>query len=582
MSWFNRPTAPQVGWGYFRDAFLNADPMQIQQGGLGDFDAYSRWEARQIRYDIFWSMWQGSFYRDQAHFWAPAVKHAFGVYKHTRSIFNPVRRLMEFHVCHLMGGHLDPKAGDGEASRTAVPILTEHESIREPIARLWKTSKFAALKSVWTRQGSCLGDAALIVDDDPDRRQVKFRVIHPGHLKWVDKDSAGNVLSYTLEKMRYDPRGPGVKDLNPTVDPRGTRSMVKYNEEAYVDKGRVIFKTFMNGDLFNWRGVTEDGAELPDTWEVPYPFIPLALVQHVDVGLPWGVAEPHGLSKFLEIDDVASGLNDQIRKRIRAPKLLAGVAAPKGSLFGQRKAERDNPRTDGMPRDSQDWDGDERQQSQFLYGPIGAAVHDLTNDLDTPGVSGQIKAIMEELERDYPELQMDVWSTGDPSGRALRVARQRCENKIQERRTNYDAALVMAHKFAMAIGSIQGYEGYQGLPTDPFEDGELDHEIGHRPVFSPDPLDDIEEGSAFWAMAGAAVKAGMPLDVLLKREGWGDDEVAEVMESKSKAAAEALAAMQAASKTMVHPGAPVSQNGNGKPNPPQPQSDLPENPNLTR
>ena len=190
MSWFFRGNAPQVGWGYFRDAFLNADPMQMQQGGLGDFDAFSRWEGRQIRYDVYWSMWQANFFRDQCHFWSPAVKHAFGVYKHSCGILNPGRRLVEFGVSgHILGGHLDPKAGDGESSRSAIPILTETEALRKPLAKLWRDSRLQQLKSVWTRYGTCLGDAPLIVDDDPERRRVKLRVIHPGHLKWVDRDS---------------------------------------------------------------------------------------------------------------------------------------------------------------------------------------------------------------------------------------------------------------------------------------------------------------------------------------------------------------------------------------------------------
>jgi hypothetical protein len=576
MSWFNGNRKQQVGWGYFRDAFLNADPQQMAQGGLGDFDAYSRWEARQIRYDIYWSMWQSNFFRDQCHFWSPAVKHAFGVYKHTRSIFNPVNRLVEFAVCHIVGGHLDTAAGDGESARSAIPILTEHEPLRKPLAKLWRDSRWQQQKSVWTRYGACLGDAPLIVDDDPERRRVKLRVIHPGHLKWVDRDSAGNVRSYILESWRYDPQsGPAVKDLNPTVDPRGTKVICRYNEEAFVDKGAVTFRTYKNGALYNWRGATEDGAELPAEWAVPYPFVPLVLPPHIDVGLPWGVAEPHGLlSKALEIDDAASGHHDGIRKRIRAPKLLAGIKAPGGPPFDTRGGR--DAGEGGVGPDRQDWDAEERQQIPFLYGPKECGVHDLSNDLDTPGINATIAALMAEIERDCPELQMDVFATGDPSGRALRVARQRTENKIQERRSNYDAALVMSHKFAMAIGSIQGYPGYEGLPTDPFEDGVLDHEIGHRPVFSPDPLDDIEEGSAFWAMAGAAVKAGMPLEVFLEREGWSDDEIQAVADSKAATAAEALERAKATAATTVQmPGQPPQPPAPGGPpqqqQPPEPK-----------
>jgi hypothetical protein len=549
VSFFNRYRG--AGWGSFRDAYLNADPMQQQQGGLGDFDAFSRWEARQCRYDIFWAMWQSNAFRELAHFWAAAFKHQLGLYKHTRNIFNPVHRCVEFHVAHLLGGTLDRAAGDGVRARTAVPIETENERIRPAIAKLWRDGKFAAAKSVWTRYGACMGDAPLIVDDDPERQRVTLRVIHPGHLKWVDWDSAGNVRSYIIERWRYDPQAPPVKDLNPTVDPRGTKTMVKYNEEAFVDKGQVTYRTWKNGALYNWRGFTADGAELPAEWTVPYDFIPLVLAQHQDIGLPWGVAEPHAmLSKSVEADDQASGLGDQIRKRIRAPKLLSGMRAPTGPPFDTR--ENCKPT----------WSETDRQETPFLYGPEGTQVHDLTNDLDVPGVSSHIKSIVEELERDYPELQMDIWATGDPSGRALRVARQRTEHKIQERRVGYDSGLVQAQKYALAIGSLRGYPGYEGFTGDPREDGDLDHDIAHRPVFAPDPLDDTEEASAFWLMVGNAVKAGMPLEIVLEREGWDMEDIQKVVQVKEAKAAKATATQRTNTTTAEMPASPGDQAAN--------------------
>jgi hypothetical protein len=542
----------RTGWGAFRDAWVNADPQQQQQGGLGEFDAYSRWEARQTRYDLYWAMWQSNAFRDLAHYWSPSLKHAFGLYRHTRNIFNPVNRLVEFHVAHLMGGRLDRAAGDGEKERSALPILTENDAIRPAIAKLWRDGKWQEEKSVWTRFGACLGDAALAVDDDPDRKRVTLRVIHPGHLKWVDFDSAGNVLSYIIEQWRYDPRGVPIRNLNPTVDPRSTRTMVRYNEEAFVDPGtgRVVYRTYLDGGLFNWRGATVDGAELPAEWHAPYRFIPLVLAKHQSIGLPWGVAEPHSLiSKALEVDDMASGLGDQIRKRIRAPKLLAGMigpgmgaaaaAAPTGAgggpPFGRapQGPGSSGSGTFGGVAGEPLWSQRGREEMPFLYGPADAKVFDLTNDLDVPGVTGLIQAIVEEIERDFPELQMDVWASGDVSGRALRVARQRTEVKVQERRSGYDAALVMAQKMAMAIGGMRGCPGYEGLDFDPREPGPLDHAIGHRPVFSPDPMDDVEEGQAFWTMVGAAVSAGMPLELVLKREGWGAVDVAELVDARA-------------------------------------------------
>lgn len=513
-----------AGLSAFREAYLNADPLQQQTGSLTEFDAFSRWNARVARYDLFWSLRQNNAFRDLTHTWSPALKRAFGLYQHTRNIFNPVNRVVEFSVAHIMGGRLDCKAGDGESGeKSALPICmqTENPAVRTAIATLWRHSRWQAKKSLWTRYGACLGDHALMIDDDPQRMRPTLRVIHPGHVKWVERDTADRVLSYILEESRYDPRSPKVGELNPTTDPRSTQVTVKYNEEAYIQGGKCVFKTFLNGAPYNWRGQTADGAELPAEWDVPYSFVPMVCQPHLDIGLPWGEAEIHSLlSKAFEVDDVASGLGDQIRKRIRAPKLLSGMTAPRKT----KEAAAD-------PRMLQVGDGygnqADRSQQPFIFGPADARVHDMTNDLDVPGVTTHYQNIISEMERDYPELQMDLWATGDPSGRALRVARQRTENKIQERRTGYDAALVLAHKMALTIGAIRDYPGYLGLDVgpDPYDEGPLDHEIGHRPVFAPDPLDDIEEGSAFWDMAGKAVNAGMPLEVFLEREGWPQEDI---------------------------------------------------------
>jgi hypothetical protein len=66
------------------------------------------------------------------------------------------------------------------------------------------------------------------------------------------------------------------------------------------------------------------------------------------------------------------------------------------------------------------------------------------------------------------------------------------------RRAGYDSALMRAHQMAVAIGGMRGYVGYQGFSLDSYRAGALEHSIGDRPVFAIDPLDRIEEDTAFW------------------------------------------------------------------------------------
>jgi hypothetical protein len=165
--------------------------------------------------------------------------------------------------------------------------------------------------------------------------------------------------------------------------------------------------------------------------------------------------------------------------------------------------------------------------------------------LDVEAVGLHVDRLRDEMKEDYPELRyFEMNKGGDTSGRAYRVARQATENKIQERRAGYDASLERAQRIALTIGSIRGYDGYAGLGAETPDDKSVDHSIGHRPVFSPDPLDDIEEGTAFWQMAGAAVAAGMPLEVFLEREGWPTADIAKMTAGKAAADGAALASIQ--------------------------------------
>ena len=313
---------------------------------------------------------------------------------------------------------------------------------------------------------------------------------------------------------------------------------MRYSEKAVLENnGRCVITTYKNGTPYNWRGRTQRRPRLAGRdKETPYSFIPMVLARHMSIGLNYGGAEPHALiTQALEVDDMAlSDGRSGTKKRVQAPKLLSGMKALKGPLIGTKDQSNEEALQLSWQNDlNHYWSEQGRQMMPFLYGPESAKPHDLTNDLDLPGITGHIAAINAQIELNYPEINMNEISKGDPSGRALRVARQRVESKIQERRDGYDEPLVMAQKMAIAIGAMRGYPGYEGLEGDPFEDGPLDHEIKHRPVFHPDPMDDIEEGTAFWNQANTATQAGCPLVAFLRLEGWDEADIDLIAKAKA-------------------------------------------------
>lgn len=476
----------------FREAWMSVDAQAESD--------YGAWPARQLRYSILWSLFENTAYRN-VHTWSAQLKATYGLYRAIRNIYNPANRLGIFWQAYLMGGVLDPDAGDGMSTPSAIPIVTEDERHREAIAQVWAWSNWAARKDILSLWGAVLGDVVLQVVDAPDRGRVWLQLVHPGSLKELTTDAFGNIKGYIIEEYR--------------TDPDNSDRQAKYREvaERKENSDDIQYTTYRDDAIYPWTG---DAA----TWSEPYGFVPMVLVKHNDVGLQWGWSEMQPvLSKAREIDDQASKLSDQVRKLVDAPWLFTGVSKPSATPKTTHTAA-----TDDAP---EPW----REEIPIIYGPTGATATPLVAPLDITAALNHINGILAELERDLPELQHDIWAGGNTSGRALRLARQRVTDKVLMRRTNYDDGMKRALQMAMSIGGMRGYEAFSGFGLESYQDGDLEFSIGARHVFAPDPMDNIEEEQAFWTAARTASQSGLSLDIFLKRAHWTDEQISEVMAS---------------------------------------------------
>jgi hypothetical protein len=245
-------------------------------------------------------------------------------------------------------------------------------------------------------------------------------------------------------------------------------------------------------------------------------------IQHDDVGLDWGWSELHAnLPKFREADDVVSKLNDQIRKMVDAPWLFSGVDEPKKPLTTSSQAGTDQNPEKG------------RETVPILYAKQGAEAKALVADLDIEATSSHINGLLKEIEREYPELTVDVRdASADISGRALRLHRQPVEDKVRMRRPNYYNGICRATMMALSIGGFRQYEGFTGINLDSYAAGNLALTIGDTLVFNKDPQDEMDAETALWTAANQAKTAGIPLPVFLKRRGWTDEQIKEITESE--------------------------------------------------
>lgn len=484
----------------FREAWVNSG------GDASGINSFGSVEARQLRYAMNWSYYENNAYRD-IHTWATKMKSDYGLYRYTRNIYNPTYRIVSFYRAHIWGGALDYAAGDGRITPSAIPIATDNDKIRLAIGALWRSSNWASEKGIVAQDGAIYGDVAIRIIDDPSRGKVFLQAVKPSTIKNVTVDSVNNVKGYEIECKRIDPR-------NPT-------STIIYNETATRDGEDVVYTTRLNGAVYAYPENMLNGAPVAE-WREPYGFIPLVIAKHNHVGLDWGWAEIHpALSKIREVDDVASKVSDQIRKMVDSGWLFSGVKKPDNTpTMTGRSNTADRPES-----------GREETPALYATDPQAKAMP-LVAPLDIASALQHIGNINSELEREFPELQMDIWNSGgDTSGRALRLARQRVTQKVFERRPSYDDALTRAMQMAISIGGYRGYEGHKGFGLDSYKRGDLEFHIGNRPVFEVDRFEKLEESKLFWETANTAIKTGMPLIVYLKREGWSNEEIAEITRS---------------------------------------------------
>lgn len=529
----------QTFWGWltsgtpaFRERHLDSAPETAEGRAYGHFD------ARRSRYALYWALYSNTIYsRDNR--WGASYKDLYDLHGFVRNIYSPCYRLGEFWATHIWGGPLDPEAGDGTATPSALPVITENEAIRPALAQVWKDSNWQEYKEVCTRYGSVLGDVAIAVVDDPARGKVYLRVVHPGTLARVDRDVFGNVKGYVIIEERPDP------DYDDSMG--GTRPDVLYREVCWRedDDPETIHYRTTKGDSaepYDWRDYppgTPDSVRVGGEWSEPYGFVPLVFLPHRDKGAGWGWSELLPiLSKSREVDNLASILNDQVDKVVKAPRMITGAKA--GAISW-------------AVDDADDEDGGGRNQLPYLTTENeNAAVHDVVGDLDIPGALSLITSIVGEIERDCTELRADE-AGADASGVARIIARERIEAKVIQRRAPYDARFVQVCQMALSIGAMRareggaggdGYAAFKGLPVDGFATGAFDFTIGDRPVFTITTAEKLEEATARGAALKALTDAGLPFAMALAELGYTATEIKAIVAQKEKDDAAALERMR--------------------------------------
>lgn len=543
----------------FRPHYLSSvEDHGCYVGGPDDFGSH---QARDFRYALYWALYESTVYDSSIHRWSAEYKRRKGHYKYIRPIYSPAYRLAEMHAAHIQGGQLDAQAGDGTRRPSALPIETENDLIRPPIARFWRDSNWAVEKAVYARMGCICGDAPVVLHDDRKNRRICAEVLHPKCLRDLGTDERGNVRWYVRQELRRNPEYNPARtvrqgEIAPARD-LNVREYVVYTEACWREGETIIYETFRGDgpqmEPYNWRGEDEDGDELPSRWTADYGFVPMVINPHIKVrpGSPWGHSEfASALCKIDEASDLGSLQHDQIRKVVRGAWFVAGARKPLDDPEVSEPDATDNDRQPG------------RQRNPMMYVPaVGATITPMVLPLDLQFSSIEIMNQVQELERDFPELRFDRMRSqvsGDASAKALREARKPAETKFHERRAGYDDAMARLHKMSLSMGAMNRYPIYDTLPErDGYESGLFDHQIGVRTVFGVDPLDmaelDVQRANAVAIWVGA----GMPLRLALDRSGWTEEQLAQFDAEKTRADTQAVQQAQLMAPPAPEPAIPA-------------------------
>lgn len=491
----------QTGWTAARRVFEEPTEAHVQRS----------WTDLTASYALLWAYYNNSLFDRTAQFavglsttsagvWA-MYKSVYQLYRNIRLIYNPTRRLVDFYAGQVYPGVLSidgKNLPDGVSP--AIPLAPDTSSeLLAAIGQFWQWSNWQAKKSVLVRYGAALGSVLVEVVDDLDHGKVAANIVWPGFVSDLTLDIAGNVKSYAVDYIAQDERG-----------------MFSFRKE--ID-GKA-FRYFRDGNPYNYG----DGQVVTN----PYGFVPAVWIKHHDTGSDIGSPAIAGsLPKIDELNNIVSHIHDQIHKVVGAPVIMwsSGNVA---NLFNNTK------RTSELIDTPSD-----QENVLMLKGPPDGHLDHLAGNLPLQEAAAYVDRLTGEIEQDHPELVFyrELRSMSQVTGPAASRLVGDVASRVSEVAASYDQQLIKLFQMACAIGGYRAGSGAWGILTrqqqkfipfdlESYERGSLDIEIMPRPVLVPTRYERALEKQAVWNGVGLAVKAGVPLPVVLKDEGWTDSELA--------------------------------------------------------
>jgi hypothetical protein len=399
--------------------------------------------SRRVVYALRWAYYQNSAFEDLAN-WSQ-YKGAHRLYRFTRSIYNPTARLIDFYTGALYPGRLSAEPD----KPSAIPLNeATPQALRTAIAEVWRASNWQSNKSVMVRWAASLGEMLVEIIDDVERGQVYLQNTWPGMVDDLDLDNMGNVKAYALEYDALD------ADEKP----------YKYRKEV---------------DSSGFREFHDD--KQVSSYPNPYGFVPACWVVHRNEGGMYGAPAMRHISKWDELNGLASHTHDQIHKQLKAPLLLAGTKFSAYSEQAKAGASEDNKTM--------------QESIDIIQGSADATLQ----TMQFAGIELLIpymEKLLGEIEADHPELTFyqQLREMSQVTGPAAQRLMGDVQALVMDAQASYDQQLIKAFQMATAIGGWRlsqrdwgasvnrQQEAYRGFDLESYRRGDLEFSIDERPL----------------------------------------------------------------------------------------------------
>lgn len=426
----------------FRDVFASPDTLSGEN------------QTRTQIYDILLDYYTNRAFEESSKYDAYLSKYR--LYRRTRLIYNPVRRLVDFYAGQVYPGTVFEDPANDNDFQQAVPIIgiPDDSPLRLAIQQLWTWTNFQSLKARYVRVGAMTGNVGVMIIDDPNTtNRILFEVVWPGFVRDFTLDKSGNLKFFSLEYRAVDEDG----------------IVFTYRKDITPDK----IETFRDDAPEGFDGQAA-------SYTNPYGFVPAIWAKHSDTGTDYGAPAIGGtISKIDELNSVIAHIHDQIHKLIACPQIIS----TDGDISAALK-----------PKDASEA-GIERQEATLLLKTVGqATVHQLVGNLELDKAMLYCEKLLAEIEHDHPELTF--WQqlremtqvTGPGASRLLGDVQAR----VWEAASNYDQQLIKLIQMGVAIAGfrVNSFDWEENAQTRLFEpfslesyrNGELDFGIAPRPI----------------------------------------------------------------------------------------------------